>query len=284
MLRKIFFIILTVTLLFAISINAKQKVTKEIDLDVYPADIQKIINRGKLIIAITKDDQPPFFYVNKKGELDGLDIELAKGIAKEFNVEVEFNREATSFNGVVDMVIQGKADIALSKLSRTLTRAKKVLYTNPYIVFYHGMLLNRLKLAEATKNKTVYQLFKNFSGTIGVIARSSYVNYAKRNFPKAKIIEFPKWNPDIIQAVLKGFVLAAYRDEMEVKKIIKGMPSASLKLKTVILKDKEDAIAMAVSKDSHHLVRWLNLYLKTVHIKLNAEKLLNMYPDIFEVK
>ena len=101
----------------------------------YPPDIKRIIDRKKLIVAVVESNHPPFFTVSSKtGKMCGFDVELAEGIAAGLGVELEFNRDAKTFNELVDIVSRHEADIVISKLSLTLTRSKKVLYSNPYIV------------------------------------------------------------------------------------------------------------------------------------------------------
>jgi len=159
----------------------------------YPPDIQKIIDRNKIVVAMYENDQPPFFKVNGDGQLNGFDIELARDIAKELGVEVEFNRSAKTFNQTVDMVVNKEADIVISKLSRTLVRSKRVLFTKPYITLRKGLLANRLRLAQATREIETTEFIKNLTGDIGVVSGSSYVGYAKQMFPKANIKEYPNW-------------------------------------------------------------------------------------------
>ena len=243
--------------------------------------IKKIIDRGKLIVAIHSEDQPPFFFLDKNGKLKGQDIEIARGIATEFGVNLEFNREAKAFNDLVDIVAAGKADMAISKLSRTLKRARIIKFSNPYIVFHQALILNRLELAKkAPTNEDIDPFIKDFKGKIGIIANSSYVNYAKKYFPNAKPIEFPTWD-DVVEAVFNGEVLAGYRDEMEIRKVIKGRSDASLKVKSVVIKDVTDPIAIAIARENTQLVFWVNLYLEQLNLNLTAEKLLNKYPEIF---
>lgn len=90
-----------------------------------PPDILRIINRGKLIVSVLDRDNPPFFMTNKSDQLYGSDIQVAKEIAEALGVDVEFRRSAATFNEVVDDVYQHNADIAVSKISRTLNRAKR---------------------------------------------------------------------------------------------------------------------------------------------------------------
>ena len=65
-----------------------------------PADIDKIKKRGKLIVAMTQQDNPPFFYGEGKN-VSGIDVDIARRVAALLEVEVEFNRDAQSFTEVV---------------------------------------------------------------------------------------------------------------------------------------------------------------------------------------
>ncbi len=85
----------------------------------------KIISKKEIVIAMTATDQFPFYYLDKSGNLQGFDVDIAKKMAKELGVKkIVINREAQSFNEVVTLVAEGKADLAISKLSRTLARAR----------------------------------------------------------------------------------------------------------------------------------------------------------------
>lgn len=85
-------------------------------------EFARIVTRGELVVAVLGVDQPPFFE-SRNGELAGVDIDLANEIAKKLGVAVRFNREAATFDGVVQLLATGRADLAVSKLSRTLPRA-----------------------------------------------------------------------------------------------------------------------------------------------------------------
>lgn len=245
----------------------------------YPPDLQRIMDKNELVVAMVATDQPPFFIIGKDGKLHGFDVELARDIAGELGVNVRFNRTAKTFNGTVDLVVSKEADIAISKLSRTLTRAKRVLFTDPYIVLRKGLLINRLRMAQAIKGREPTEFIKHLEGEIGVIAGSSYVGFANRMFSKATVKEYKNWQ-EIISAVVRGEVLAAFRDELEIKKVVRSKPDGILQLQTVVFKDEKDPIAMAVSSDSPHLLFWLNQYLSNRNMKMTADRLLDQYQDI----
>ena len=241
----------------------------------YPPDIQRILDRGKLIVAMHKIDAPPFFMHDHKGRFYGLDVKLAKDIAKRLGVKLEFNRSADTYNEIVDVVARKEADIAISYLSKTLERSKKVLFTQPYITLNLAVIINRL--AAAKKKKSISEILKNMDEKTGVLRASSHIGYVKEIFPNAKIMEYNSFEPDILNAILKGDVFAGFFDELEIKKVLRKMPELSLKLQLVILKEKQDYIAMAVPWDSFNLLYWLNCYLKTIKLNLTADRLLDQY-------
>ena len=235
-------------------------------------DIARIVQRGELVVAMLGVDTPPFFY-ERNGELVGVEVDLAKQIAKELGVNLRFNRTARTFNGVVDIVAKGEADMALSKLSRTLARAQLISFTQPYLVMNHALILNRVKFAQFARERALPEVIRGFTGTIGVIARSSFSDYARRNFPNAKVVEYPGW-PDVLKALERGEIIGAYRDEFEVKRILKADPTASLVLRTVTFKDLEDTLGIAVGINDHVLLAFLNEFLSQRAEKLTVNKVL----------
>lgn len=235
-------------------------------------DIARIVRRGELVVAMLGVDTPPFFY-EKNGVLVGLEVELAKAVAKELGVAVRFNRDAKTFNAVVDIIARGEADIAISKLSRTLARTQVISFSQPYLSLNHALMLNRVKFAQFARDRALPEVIRSFTGTVGVIAKSSFADYAKRNFPNAKIIEYPGWG-EVLKALEKGEVIGAYRDEFEVKRILKTDPTASLVLRTVTFKDLEDTLGIAVGIGDPVLLAFVNEFLSQRSDKLTINKVL----------
>lgn len=240
-------------------------------------DIEGIIKRGELRVVITAVDQPPFYYVDKSGKLAGYDIDIATKMAEELGVKLVISRDAPAFNDLVTLVASGKADLAVSKLSKTLTRAKTVKFSTPYMTFKQGLLFNRLQLAKVASEGEVNNFIRNYKGTIGVIANSSYANYAKINFPQATLKEYKTWD-DAVKALINGEVLSVYRDELEIKKVLSSIPQSSLTLKPVYFKDLTDPIAIAVGKDNSQLLYWVNFFLESQK-KMTADELLSTYSN-----
>jgi polar amino acid transport system substrate-binding protein len=268
----------TVFLLLSLCIVPFIAFSQEIaDKDI-PPDMNAILKRKQLVVAMTTTDQPPFYFINKAGELVGFDVDIAKAMGKELNVGLVFNREAKSFNEVVSLVASGKADLAISKLSRTLDRARYVRFSTPYIILHQGLLINRVQLAQRTSEEESKTYIRGLVGKIGVIQKSSYVNYAKENFPKAQVVEFPTWN-ETIEAVTSGKILAAYRDELEIRKVFDSLPNSAIALKPMYFTDLTDPIAIAVGYKNTQLLSWVNTFLEMKSYHATSKELIAQYKD-----
>ena len=99
-------------------------------------DIARLLNRGELVVAIISSDSAPFFS-EKDGSVVGTDVDVARLIAKELGVPVRFDRSAKTFEAVVEMAAEGRADIGMGRLARTVLRAQKVSFSAPYMKLPH---------------------------------------------------------------------------------------------------------------------------------------------------
>ncbi len=240
-------------------------------------EIARIVQRGELVVGMLRSDSPPFFYVRDE-KLQGTDVDMAREIAKELGVKVRFDRTASSFNEVVDKVSRNEVDLGISKISRTLARSRAVLFSEPYLTLHHALVLNRLEFAKLARERTPEQTMQDYTGTLGVIAQSSFGDFAQINFPKARVREYPTWE-GVVEAVQRGEVVAGYRDEFEVKRLLAEKPTLSLKLRSVTLKDRRDTIGVAIPADAPTLRSFVDLYLESRKTKLEIEDVLKALPQ-----
>lgn len=222
-------------------------------------EFARIVSRGELVVAVLKVDQPPFFQ-QRNGELSGLDIDLARELAQKLNVRVRFNRDATTFDGVVRLLAQGQADVAISKLSRTLPRMQIISFSIPYLRLNRALLLNRVRFAQMARGRPVPEVIRGYDSSIGVVGNSSYSEYVVNNFPKAYVTAYPTWD-EALKALNDGRVAAVYRDEFEVKRVLKADPTAALRLRVVTLQDLEDTLGIAVNVSAPALLGFVNQFL-----------------------
>jgi len=247
-----------------------------------PADIAAIKKANVLVVAMTKKDVPPFF----SGEGDnirGLDVEIARRIGVLLGVPVQFRRDAESFAEVVEQVRDGKADIAVSKLSVTGPRLQVVKFSAPYVKLRQSLVINRLWLSQNSQGKEVYQVIRDFNGKISFIRNSSYDTFARINFPHAQFLPEDSWTT-IIDNVMSGKIAAGYRDEFEIKKISFEKPDAAISTKTVTISDSVDNIAVAVNYNSTHLLSIIDFVIGNEFHNVDTKRLMDRYKSENAVK
>jgi ABC-type amino acid transport substrate-binding protein len=258
-------------LVFSTIVNA-QLPTSTIPLS---PDIAAIKKKNVLVVSMTKKDVPPFFSGDAEN-IRGLDVEIARRIGVLVGVPVEFRRDAESFAEVVEQVRDGRADIAVSKLSITGPRLLTVRFSDPYIKLKQAMIINRLWLSQNSQGKEVYEVLRNFNGKISFIKNSSYDTFARTNFPQAAYLPEDSWNT-IINNVTNGSIAAGYRDEFEIKKISFEKPEAAITTKTVTISDSIDNIAVAVNNNSIQLLSIVNYVIRNEYNNIDTKKLMDRY-------
>ena len=274
---KVFTHIIMVLSLMLFSLSSVQA-NEEATSNQSTNEIQEIIKRGKLTVAMYSKDTPPFYYVDKNDQLVGFDVTLIKGFAELLGVPVEFDRSSKFLNDTVDLVENHKADLAITKLSMTFKRATRVLFTEPYVNLHQSLLINRLALLKQLNGRSQEETIQQLSGKIGVVAKSSYIDYAK-HFKNMEVVGYPTWS-EAVNAVHEGKITAAFRDEAEIKIILRDKPEMALALLSVVLKDADDRKGIAVAMDHNKLKNLLNYYIKSLNINLTADKIVNDYDDL----
>jgi len=241
--------------LFVAGINAKLRA--EI---INAPDIAAILNRGEIRVAMTEELWPPFFYLNKNKELAGLDIDLAKELASKLGVKIKFVREAKTFDEIVTMVVDRRADIAVSYLSDTLDRAKLVRFTPPYVQLKPAVLVNRQLASVSRRGPNLVKLLNHPNAKIGVTKGSSAEDFVSANYPLAKKIPYDMWE-DITKDVSKEKLLAGVSDEIDARNWQTLHPEGAIEIESFILKGPPDTLAIAVNLNDVQLHFWLNQFI-----------------------
>jgi polar amino acid transport system substrate-binding protein len=239
-------------------------------------DMERILKRGKLVVAVVMEDEYPFFMRTPQGDETGFDIDMARDIASHLGVKVEFNRKAATYDEVIDVVARKEADLGISDLTATLERAKKVGFTTPYLKLNTYVLANRRQTTAYRQMST--REIVNRRG-VEIVARrgTSYLKFAQKEFPLATVIPHRDSN-QALQEVLKGKVFGLFEGEAYVKTLFRERPDLYLYLENLMIEGLEDHIAIAVPWESVHLLSWLNLYLKTDKSGTTIDGILNRYP------
>ncbi len=157
--------------------------------------IETIKKRGKLRAGVSTF--VPWVMRSKDGELIGFEIDVAKKIAEDMEVEIEF--VPTAFSGIIPALIAGEFDIIMTGISLVPKRNLTVNFSNPYNWGGIGMAASR-KLTEGWSREQF-----NDSDVVFTVRRGSNDSIAsvRKIAPKAKIRQFDD-DAQAIQDVLNG--------------------------------------------------------------------------------
>src|ERR1700732_1049392 len=90
--------------------------------------LDKILKEKKIRVAIDVGN-PPFGILDKEGQPDGSDVAVARQMAKDMGVELEFVQVPST--GRIPALLAGRADVTIASISVTSGRAKAVMYCKP---------------------------------------------------------------------------------------------------------------------------------------------------------
>jgi ABC-type amino acid transport substrate-binding protein len=236
-------------------------------------DLKTITDHGVLRVSVTRFDLPAFHWRTADGSLAGPEIELGRQIARALGVQVAFVEDAPSFDAVVDTVANGQADIGLSKLSQTYYRLMRVRFSEPYVTLRHALLFDRATIAARSNGRPPEMALRQFRGRLGAIRRSAYVDFGRRNFPNAEVVEMANWNEAIDQLSSRR-VDAIYRDEFEIRRVLKNRPTLNVRIGAAIITDQKAFLSVAICESCMRLQEFINYHLMQTQGAFTLEKLL----------
>jgi polar amino acid transport system substrate-binding protein len=108
--------------------------------------MDRINESGVLRVGVT-GGQPPFNMKTKSGEIIGMEIDLARALASSMGVKVEFVQK--DFAQLLAAVEKGDIDIALSGMTMTSERNRRVAFAGPYFISGKGLITTSASLAKA---------------------------------------------------------------------------------------------------------------------------------------
>lgn len=133
--------IVSIFALFFIQITPSAAQTKTPTTIINSNQVQSIIDRGVLRVGV-KQDVPNFGYKDPDtGEFEGMEIEIARKIADELDVDIEFTPVTAQTRG--PLLDNGQVDMVIATF--TITEERKLLYnfTSPYYTDAVGFLVNK---------------------------------------------------------------------------------------------------------------------------------------------
>ncbi len=157
--------------------------------------LENVLKRGVLRVGMSTF--VPWAMKDKTGELIGFEIDVARRLAADMGVKVEF--VPTKWSGIIPALLTGKFDVIIGGMGIRPERNKKVNFTIPYD--YSGMSLVAHK-----KKAAGFDVLEKFnSPDVVLVARlgATSVEAAQKHMPKAELRKFDD-EAQAIQELLNG--------------------------------------------------------------------------------
>ncbi|HDD0320143.1 TPA: ABC transporter permease subunit [Staphylococcus aureus] len=219
---------------------------------------EKIKERGELRVGLSADYAPMEFEhtVNGKTEYAGVDIDLAKKIAKDNNLKLKIVN--MSFDSLLGALKTGKIDIIISGMTSTPERKKQVDFSDSYMMTKNIMLVKKDKVNE-------YKDIKDFNNKkVGAQKGTEQEKIAQTEIENASITSLSRL-PDVILALKSGKVEGAVVEKPVAEEYLKQNPK--LGISNVKFNEEEKDTVIAVPKDSPKLLSQVNKTIKEVKDK-----------------
>ncbi|HEA6538782.1 TPA: ABC transporter permease subunit [Staphylococcus aureus] len=219
---------------------------------------EKIKERGELRVGLSADYAPMEFEhtVNGKTEYAGVDIDLAKKIAKDNNLKLKIVN--MSFDSLLGALKTGKIDIIISGMTSTPERKKQVDFSDSYMMTKNIMLVKKDKVSE-------YKDIKDFNNKkVGAQKGTEQEKIAQTEIENASITSLSRL-PDVILALKSGKVEGAVVEKPVAEAYLKQNPK--LGISNVKFNEEEKDTVIAVPKDSPKLLSQINKTIKEVKDK-----------------
>jgi len=233
------------------------------------ADLQDIIKRGELRVAMYSQG-PPFSFYNKNNEFVGSSVDLAKLMAKEMGVELKIINY--DWDGLIPSLLSKKTDIIAADMTPKLKRALRVNFSTPFLYTHDSLWKkkgnNRVNSMEDANKPGV---------KIAVLLGSASEANAKKRFPNAELKSFKGGGGMLINAVLQGKADFGFNDLIACVAQRAQFPPGSIEF--VEGDYDKSPLSFAVRPEDSHLLHWVDLFFDWIDLDGRMKDNLNYWVE-----
>ncbi|RLA08280.1 MAG: amino acid ABC transporter substrate-binding protein [Gammaproteobacteria bacterium] len=227
--------------------------------------LNKILQKGTLTVGL-EPGYMPFEMKDKKGNIIGFDVDMAKAIAGAMKVKLKF--VPTAWDGIIAGLITGKYDMIMSGMTITQERNLKINFANSYISVGQTILADKKHAGKSWQqlDDAKYTVVTKL-GVTGEIA-------TRKMFKKAKIRTF-ETEADAAQEVLNGNADAFVYD-----KPYNAIFFAQKGAGKLIHLDEDltyEPLGWAIRKGDPDFTNWLNNFLNQARHDGTYDKIYNKW-------
>jgi ABC-type amino acid transport substrate-binding protein len=213
--------------------------------------ITRIVDAGTLRVGIS-GGQPPLNMRARGGEPIGLDVAIARVLARSMQVQAQF--VVLPFGELLDALGDGRVDLVISGMTITPERSRQAVFVGPYFVSGKMILTRSPELAGV---ETPEQL-DDPARRIAALRGSTSEAFARASLPRSQLVLVDQL-AEGVQAVRGGEVDALVADRETCSFAVLRYPDAGL-----LASDRSftvEPLGIAVPHGEPNLVNLLETYL-----------------------
>ncbi len=208
------------------------------------------VESSKILRVGYNPEMIPFCFQGNNGQLIGYDIAFAYKLAQDLHCDLEF--VPLQLTNLIEELNSGLYDIAMSGVSITETRLKKLEFTRPYL---ESRIVFIMRKKFSHEYRSLNDILKNPHIKIVVRRGSAYECFAYTLFPESQIVIIDNYE-DYVQNYPNDILL---RGEPQGISWIVNYPNF-----TVVIPDpevKHDSFGYPVAQGSERFLNYLNQWL-----------------------
>lgn len=130
----------------------------------------------------------PFNFKNANGDLDGYDVDVAKGVAALIGADLDF--VCQKWDGMIPALLANKFDLIVASMSITDKRLKKIDFSQPYRISV-GRLVGKKNGGFNLFDDAGKPIAANFAGLkVGMGRATTYSSWFEAKLPDAAVVYY----------------------------------------------------------------------------------------------
>ncbi len=209
--------------------------------------IDDILKRGKVLIGIDVTN-PPYGLMGKTMEPEGLDVDMAKAMAKRLGVQLEIVQVTGPSR--IPTLLNNRADIIIATFAPTPERALQVQFSSVYSDVQQVIL--------APQSRSIKTVADTAGLKIGVVRGNTQdVAFTPIAPPGCTILRFDD-DAGVMQALLSGQVDGMVTGSVTSAVIARQNPDKKLEIKLSI---RDNPLTIGVRRGQQDLLNWVNTFI-----------------------
>ncbi len=227
-----------------------------------PDSYQAILDRGYLIAGV-KTDTKPFGFKDKDGKLTGLDIDIAKAIAKAiFRNENRLKLVSVTPSDRLIKLTTGEVDIVIATMTVTPQRMDLIDFSHSYFIAGQTLLV--------PQNSKITSLADLAGEDVGVIFGTTAEKNLRTLVPTAKVLGYRTYD-EAYEALKNGTIKAITSDDTILRNY--ALNDKSVKMLNKRYSKEPYAVGVRKGKENKMLLERVNFVIKTLIVNNSINRL-----------